>query len=151
MIIGFVTAGNRGCLMRQYLIIERIQQNRPFPGRAFMLEYGHVWHNNFQWPCSIPVSFDLIRELYALFSGLLVSVLSCFGMNSTNSLICPLITSSLSCTIFSDMVYRLLSEWCVPTSFYQRSANHVSFYAFFNLRNLLYLINYPSMIIALID
>ena len=26
------------------------------------------------------------------------------------------------------------------TSFYQRSANHVSFYAVFNLRNLLYLI-----------
>ena len=35
----------------------------------------------------------------------------------TNSLICPLITSSLSCTIFSDMVCFLLSEWCVVTSF----------------------------------
>ena len=51
-----------------------------------------------------------------------------------------LITSSLSCTIFSDMVYRLLSEWCVATSFYQSSANHVYFYAVFNLRNLLYFI-----------
>ena len=58
----------------------------------------------------------------------------------TNSLSWPLITSSFSCTIFSDMVYRLLSEWCVVTSFYQRSANHVSFYLFFNLRNLSYLI-----------
>ena len=62
----------------------------------------------------------------------------------TNSLICPLITSSFSCTIFSYMVCRLLSEWCVATSFYQSSANHVSFYAFFNLRNLLYLI-YPNL------
>ena len=41
-----------------------------------------------------------------------------------------LITSSFSCTIFSDMVYRLLSEWCVVTSFYQSSANHVSFFPF---------------------
>ena len=40
------------------------------------------------------------------------------------------------------MVYRLLSEWCVVTSFYQSSANRVYFYPFFNLRNLLYLINY---------
>ena len=31
-------------------------------------------------------------------------------------------------------------EWCVATSFYQRSANHVSFYLLFNLRNLFYLI-----------
>ena len=38
------------------------------------------------------------------------------------------------------MVYRLLSEWCVATSFYQSSANHVSFYPIFNLHNLLYLI-----------
>ncbi|WP_337595078.1 hypothetical protein, partial [Ruthenibacterium lactatiformans] len=34
----------------------------------------------------------------------------------------------------------LLSEWCVATSFYQSSANHVSFYPLFNLRNLLDLI-----------
>ena len=51
-----------------------------------------------------------------------------------------LITSSFSCTIFSDMVCCLLSEWCVATSFYQRAANHVFFYPLFNLRNLLYLI-----------
>lgn len=38
-----------------------------------------------------------------------------------------LITSALSCTIFSDMVCCLLSEWCVATSFYLRVANHVSF------------------------
>ena len=38
------------------------------------------------------------------------------------------------------MVCCLLSEWCVATSFYQSSANHVSFYPLFNLRNLLYLI-----------
>ena len=44
------------------------------------------------------------------------------------------------CTIFSDIVCCLLSEWCVVTSFYQSSANHVSFYLFSNLRNLLYLI-----------
>ena len=31
-------------------------------------------------------------------------------------------------------------KWCVATSFYQRSANHVSFYPLFNLRNLFYLI-----------
>ena len=40
--------------------------------------------------------------------------------------------------------YRSASEQspnvCVTTSFYQRFANHVSFYAFFNLRNLSYLI-----------
>ena len=58
----------------------------------------------------------------------------------TNSLSCPLITSSLNCTIFSDTVCILLSEWCVMTSFYQRSANRVSFYPFFNLRNLFCLI-----------
>ena len=29
---------------------------------------------------------------------------------------------------------------CFPTSFYQRSANHVYFFLFLNLRNLLYLI-----------
>ncbi len=42
------------------------------------------------------------------------------------SLICPLIRY----TIFSDLVYRLLSEWCVVTSFYLSSANHVPFYPF---------------------
>ena len=40
-----------------------------------------------------------------------------------------------------DMVCCLLSEWCVVTSFYQRAANHVSFYLLFNLRNLFYLID----------
>ena len=53
----------------------------------------------------------------------------------TSSLICPLITSSFSCTIFSDMVCCLPSEWCVATSFYQRAPNHVSLF----LRNLFYL------------
>lgn len=47
---------------------------------------------------------------------------------------------SFNCIIFSDMVCSLLSEWCLATSFYQRSANHVFSYTFFNLRNLLYLI-----------
>ncbi len=37
------------------------------------------------------------------------------------------------------MVCSLTSEWCVVTSFYQRSANPVSFYLF-KLRNLFYLI-----------
>ena len=37
----------------------------------------------------------------------------------------PLIPSSFSCTIFSDMVCYLLPNVCVATSFYQRSANHV--------------------------
>ncbi|MDU2195016.1 MAG: hypothetical protein E7E26_04595, partial [Clostridiales bacterium] len=32
------------------------------------------------------------------------------------------------------------SEWCVATSFYQSSANHVSFYPLLYLRNLFYLI-----------
>ena len=36
------------------------------------------------------------------------------------------------------MVCFLLSEWCVATSFYLSSANHVAFYLLFNLRNLLY-------------
>ena len=58
----------------------------------------------------------------------------------TSSLIWPIIISLFNCTIFSDMVCRLLSEWCVATSFYQRYANRVSFYLFFNLCNLLYLI-----------
>ena len=40
-----------------------------------------------------------------------------------------------------DMVCRLLSEWCVATSFYQSTANHVSFYILFNLRKLLYIIS----------
>lgn len=48
----------------------------------------------------------------------------------TNSFNCPLVTSSFSCTIFSDMVFCLLSEWCIPASFYQRTENHVSFLAF---------------------
>jgi len=39
-----------------------------------------------------------------------------------------------------DMVCSLTSEWCVVTSFYQRSANPVSFYLF-KLRNLFYLIS----------
>ena len=39
----------------------------------------------------------------------------------------PLITFSFSCTIFLDMVCCLLSNVCVAISFYQRSANHVSF------------------------
>ena len=39
------------------------------------------------------------------------------------------------------MICCLLSEWWVATSFYQRTANHVSFFLLFNLRNLLYLID----------
>src|SRR5699024_7984222 len=58
----------------------------------------------------------------------------------TNSLICPLIISSLNCTMLLDMVCRLLSNVCVLTSFYQRPASRVYFFAFFNLRNLLYII-----------
>ena len=44
--------------------------------------------------------------------------------------------------LYNFFRHGLLSpfEWCVATSFYQRSANHVSFY-FFNLRNLLYFIH----------
>jgi hypothetical protein len=34
-----------------------------------------------------------------------------------------------SCTIFSDMVCRLLSEWCVAASFYQRTAILVFLFA----------------------
>ena len=57
-----------------------------------------------------------------------------------NFLICPLIISSLNCTMLLDMVGRLLSNVCVVTSFYQRPASRVHFFLFFNLRNLLYLI-----------
>ena len=52
----------------------------------------------------------------------------------------PLIISSFSCIIFSDIVCCLLSE-CVCCNFIlPESANYVFFCAFFNLRNLLYLI-----------
>ena len=58
------------------------------------------------------------------------------------------IISSFSCTIFSDIVCCLLSEWCVLTSFYQSLQAMSFFYAVFNLRNLLYIIarhnGYPS-------
>ena len=44
--------------------------------------------------------------------------------------------------LYNFFRHGLLSpfEWCVATSFYQRYANHISFYAVFYLRNLLYLI-----------
>lgn len=58
----------------------------------------------------------------------------------TNSLIWPLITSSFSYTIFSDIVCCLLSEWYVVTSFYQSLQAMSSFMLFFNLRKLLYII-----------
>ena len=45
------------------------------------------------------------------------------------------------CTMLLDMVCRLLSNVCMVTSFYQRPASRVYFFALFNLRNLLYLIN----------
>ncbi len=50
----------------------------------------------------------------------------------TNSLSCPLIISSFSCTIFSDIVCCLLSEWCVVTSFYQ-SLQAMSFFMRFSI------------------
>ena len=66
-----------------------------------------------------------LRQLFRLGLQRPLSVSS--TLPRTNSLICPLISSSLNCTIFSDMVCNLLSEWCVVTSYYQRSANLVSF------------------------
>ena len=48
----------------------------------------------------------------------------------TNSLSCPLIISSFSCIIFSDIVCCLLSEWCVVTSFYQSLQAMSSFMLF---------------------
>ena len=59
----------------------------------------------------------------------------------TNSLRCPLITSSFSCTIFPIWFAFSFQMVIATTSFYQRSANHVSFYLLFNLRNLFYLIS----------
>ena len=53
----------------------------------------------------------------------------------TNSLTCPLIIFSFSCTIFSDIVCFLISECCVLTSFYQKLQT-----LSFNLCNLLYII-----------
>ena len=38
------------------------------------------------------------------------------------------------------LVHDITAPRCTPASFYQRSANRVSFYLLFNLRNLLYLI-----------
>ena len=48
--------------------------------------------------------------------------------------------------LYNLLRHGLLSpfEWCVATSFYQSSANHVSFYLLFNLRNLLYLIQWKT-------
>ena len=48
----------------------------------------------------------------------------------TNSLICPLIISSFSCTTFSDIVCCLLSNVCVVTSFYQSLQAMSSFMRF---------------------
>ena len=48
----------------------------------------------------------------------------------TNSLSCPLIISSFSCTIFSDIVCCLLSNVCVVTSFYQSLQAMSSFMLF---------------------
>ena len=42
-------------------------------------------------------------------------------------------------------------EWCVATSFYQSSANHVSFFLLFNLRNLLYRIWLDASIITTLN
>ena len=53
----------------------------------------------------------------------------------TNYLIYSLIIFLFSCTILSDIVWFLLSECCVLTSFYQKLQT-LSFY----LRNLLYII-----------
>ena len=44
-----------------------------------------------------------------------------------------LIISSLNCTMLLDMVCRLLSEWCVVTSFYQRPASRVYFFMLFSI------------------
>lgn len=70
-------------------------------------------------------SFSLARAAWANFSASCSS--SSLRVSSTlphtSSLSCPLITSSFRCTIFSDIVF----EWCVATSFYQCSVNHVSF------------------------
>ena len=48
----------------------------------------------------------------------------------------PLITSSFSCTSFSDMVCCLLSEWCVATSFYQ-SLQTMSIFSLFKFAQLI--------------
>jgi len=45
---------------------------------------------------------------------------------------------SISYLLLRTRLYAI--NVCVATSFYQRSANHVSFYLLFNLRNLFYLI-----------
>lgn len=56
-----------------------------------------------------------LGERFCLFLQQLVQRL--FDLPRTNSFSSLLITSSFSCTIFSDMVCLLLSEWCVVTSF----------------------------------
>ena len=58
----------------------------------------------------------------------------------TNSLICSLIISSFSCTIFSDIVCCLLSNVCACNFILPEPASYVFFYAVFNLRKLLYII-----------
>ena len=47
-------------------------------------------------------------------------------------MICPLIISSFSCTIFSDIVCCLLSNVCVVTSFYQ-SLQAMSSFSLFSI------------------
>ena len=73
---------------------------------------------------------NLIETDREAFLGIIEKFLQIINISSTlprtSSLSYPLITSSFSCTIFSDMVCCLLSNGGVATSFYQTSANHVS-------------------------
>ena len=68
----------------------------------------------------------------------------------TNSLIWPLITSSFSCTIFSDIVCCLLSNVCVVTSFYQ-SLQAMSSFMRFSICATYCTLSYESGRIAWID
>ena len=116
------------------------------------LELGHLEGDISRGGCEVAVVVTAaiaLALLVALIPGRLGQFLSlglqqlvqCFLYASAYKFLeLPLITSSFSCTIFSDMVCCLLSEWCVAISFYQSSANHVSLYLLFNLPNLLYLI-----------
>ena len=86
---------------------------------------------------SIIVSASIpLASFIALITGRLCKSLGFFFQGAfkvssilprTSSFSCPLITSSLNSTILSDRGCSLLSECCLATSFYQRTANHVFF------------------------
>lgn len=78
MEIRLVAAGYTGRLVRQDLVVESIQQDRPFPLDSFMFQDCHVRYHDFQGALRSPAAVDSVRKLHALFSWFPISVLSRF-------------------------------------------------------------------------